>query len=354
MDVSCPACAARYTADDEKLRGKTARMRCKACNTAWLVSGPGAGSAIASAISTPPPASVVPAVLGPFAASSSQSADAGGAPSSKLAAVVKRGTEREKRDLFAEREPELGEVKQTLLPPPSFGFTAGARNEDSVLFRVDQIPATARTPEPVPATVRLPSVPPRFDAPRFDGLQPGPRPEDSNDGVIDLKALSEAPAALRPVAMPVAPLFSEAPPVTVEVDPRRLAKPTSKLRLIGGLAVAAIALMGIGVGVAYAFKGEEPVKHTPAAVAPPPTEAAPPPKPAEPPPAAAASSDDTKDKDAKEAKGKKGKKARGGKGKGVITDKTPPPSSKPVKAADPCGCKGDFNCILACTAKGGK
>jgi len=29
---------------------------------------------------------------------------------------------------------------------------------------------------------------------------------------------------------------------------------------------------------------------------------------------------------------------------------SPPP--KPVKAADPCHCGGNFNCILACSAKG--
>ena len=34
---------------------------------------------------------------------------------------------------------------------------------------------------------------------------------------------------------------------------------------------------------------------------------------------------------------------------GPITDKTPPPAEKKVKPADPCGCHGDFNCILACT-----
>src|SRR5215207_6023180 len=100
MDVSCPACAARYTADDEKLRGKTARMRCKACNTAWIVSGAPAGSA---PISTPPVEPVVPPVFG-AGLPSGESTDV--AASSKRAAVVKRGAEREKRDLFAAREPE--------------------------------------------------------------------------------------------------------------------------------------------------------------------------------------------------------------------------------------------------------
>src|SRR5205085_5046069 len=39
MEVTCPACASRYTADDEKIRGKTARMRCRSCDTVWLVGG---------------------------------------------------------------------------------------------------------------------------------------------------------------------------------------------------------------------------------------------------------------------------------------------------------------------------
>src|SRR4051812_17768802 len=141
MDVSCPACAARYTADDEKLRGKTARMRCKACNTVWLVSGPGVSAA--AVISSPPPASAVPTSVAPVApvatAPPSKQLEQNDEKNDKRAAVVKKGTEREKRDLFAEREPDVASLKQTLLPPPSFGFTGGvgARNEDSVLFRVD-------------------------------------------------------------------------------------------------------------------------------------------------------------------------------------------------------------------------
>src|SRR5689334_8957485 len=105
MDVSCPACATRYSAEEDTLRGKTARMRCRACDTVWLVSGPPA--------------------------------------TEKRAAVIKRGAERERRDLFADRPMDYGSVKQTLRPaPPSDeGVTRGgavaARNESSVLFTMD-------------------------------------------------------------------------------------------------------------------------------------------------------------------------------------------------------------------------
>ncbi len=333
MDVSCPACAARYTADDEKLRGKTARMRCKACNTVWLVSGKGGAAAVAH-----PPI------------------ESDSAP--KRAAVVRKGSEREKRDLFAARELDEGSVKQTLLPAPAFGFTGGvgARNENSVLFRVDQLTAAARlkTPEPSPS---FSSTPPAVES--------SPPRIGDDEGVIDLKALASAPP--RKLGLPVAPLFSEPPPVSLDVEAsasRSIAKPASKMRLIGGIAAAAAFLVVAGFGISLAFKGEEPVKHTAAAIAePPPAAEAPPPK-AEPAPARVASADEAKDasdtNDTAETKGKKGKKGKGkGKGKaaksGTITSKTPAPAAKPApKAADPCGCKGDFNCILACTAKSGR
>src|SRR3954471_122442 len=120
MEVSGPACAARYTADEQKLRGKTARMRCRACDTVWLVSGP-----------------------------EDKMSEA------KRAAVVKSGKGREHADLFASRPADLGSVKQTLRPPPPDALTGGvaARNETSVLFTVDALKGTARvkTPEPEPA-----------------------------------------------------------------------------------------------------------------------------------------------------------------------------------------------------------
>jgi predicted Zn finger-like uncharacterized protein len=312
MEVTCPACAARYSADDEKLRGKTARMRCKACNTAWLVTGPAASQAVQSA------------------------APASEDPPTARAAVAKTGNEREKRDLFAVRDPEPGGVKQTLLPPPVVNAGVGARNENSVLFSLDQLGAAARlkTPEPSPA----------------------PRLSDE-DGVIDLKVLTSAPpAALRPAPLPVvAPLFSEPAPMTLEVGETGRAPKAkrSKLGVFFSLVAATAMLGGLGYGISLAFKSEEPIKHTAAmAVEPPKVEPkVEPPKDPTPPPAVATADEKEKDKDAKETKGKKGKK---GKGKGAAAKAAASKPAAAPKAADPCGCKGDFNCVLACTAKNGK
>jgi predicted Zn finger-like uncharacterized protein len=307
VDVRCPACAARYVTDDEKLRGKTARMRCKACNTVWLVSGPNAESSGPS-VHAPPLSSGNPASTPPPAAQTT----------GRRAAVVKRGTEREQRDLFATRNEEVPAGFKESLPPPSFGFTGvGARNETSVLFRVDQLT------RPMP---RIQSTPP---------------PDD--EGVIDLKALSSAPPP--PMRAPVAPLFSEPPPVTMEVGRTGQHPATVPLRLIAAVAGALAVLAVVGLMIAVAFKGEDPKPA--AAVAPPPPP--PPPAPvvstATPAPLPASSSEVASEDEAKATKKKSRKRA-------VITNKTPAPAPKPVAKADPCGCHGDFQCILACTAKG--
>jgi predicted Zn finger-like uncharacterized protein len=329
MDVSCPACAARYTADDEKLRGKTARMRCKACNTVWLVSGAGAPTPTTTGDS---PVSM-PLDNAPMSKRVGMPID--NAPVSKRAAVVRRGAEREKRDLFAQRDDEVASSKHSDAPPSSLGLAGGvgARNENSVLFRVDQLSAgRLKTPEPT-------------RAPTLDVRGP------DDEGVIDLKALSSAPP--RAMGMPVAPLFSEPPPVTLEVDSttRPNARPRSRLAIVGAVFAAAAFLALSAFGLSIAFRGEEPVKRTAAVAPPPPAVVAPPPV-VEPPPPVAATTDDT---DAKDAKAKKTKgKGRSGARSGPITSKTPPPAAKAApKAANPCGCNGDFNCILACTAKGG-
>jgi predicted Zn finger-like uncharacterized protein len=314
MDVSCPACSARYTANDEKLRGKTARMRCKGCDHVWLVSGP----------------SVEP----------------------RLAAVVKKGAEREKRDLFADADHDLGVVKQTVPPPPSTGFTAvGARNENSVLFSLDQLTKTALL-DKAPETKKLPAPPQQM---------PSFRPSD-DEGMIDLKALSTAPPPPRPVAMPIAPLFSE-PPMAFDVNPQSskvsFAKSFSTGQLIAGVAAATAFVLIAVFGIALTFRGEEPVKHA-AKIEPPPVVAAAPPPKVEAPPAPAASTasnDADPQSDASEGPKKgKGKKGRGGgarssKGANASAMTSTAPKPKPIKAADPCHCKGNFDCILACTAK---
>jgi predicted Zn finger-like uncharacterized protein len=332
MDVTCPACAARYTADEQKLRGKTARMRCKACDTVWLVSGPEDKMI-----------------------------------EEKRAAVVKRGADRDHRDLFASRPADLGSVKQTLRPPvPADLGSVAARNETSVLFTVDSLKGAARvkTPEPQPAPLSSAFV------------------AQDDEGVIDLKALASTPP--RAHARSVAPLFSEPPPAafSADVDGSGMSQGLSmpggfKLgkRAFAGIAAAAVALVLCSVGLAAAFKGEEPVARSAAnsimaPVAPPAATslAAPPSAPVIAPVtasnASASSDDDTKAPVSGKGKGKKGKGAKAsfaGKSQSVqssgVSSKKASSSdalvSKPaVKAADKCGCKGDFNCILRCTAKG--
>lgn len=327
MEVSCPACAARYTADDEKLRGKTARMRCRACDTVWLVSGP--------------------------------SLDGG---ERRRAAVARRRTERERRDLFASRPPEHGCVRETLRPPPSTlappSGGVAARNENSVLFRVDDVfggsgNARVKTPEPSPVrTSPLGSAAPA-------------RKDDS--GIIDLKALSSMPPkAGRP---PVANLFgaSDAPPpaFTREVSPSAssyplagvvatLAAKAPRLRTYGGIAAVASVVAICGLGVALVFGGENPPPKAATALV-----LEPPPAPAlaTPPPAAAESASPTDVPSAEpkatasSSKAKHhGTRGHHGKGGATITSKSAPPPPKKIKPADPCGCHGDFNCILACTA----
>lgn len=329
MDVTCPACAARYTADEQKLRGKTARMRCRACDTVWLVSGP-----------------------------EDKMSEV------KRAAVVKRGADRDHRDLFASRPADLGSVKQTLRPPPGdFGGVA-ARNETSVLFTVDALRGAARMKTPQPELAPLSTA---FVA-------------SDDEGVIDLKALASSPPQVG--ARSVAPLFSEPPPAAFTADVGSfghgtvIAMPVSlggfkiSKRALAGIAAAAVAVVLCSIGLAAAFKGEEPVVHATASIAAPITPAAPVVTEAPAPPpapvitASASTSDDEAAAPAVGVKGKKGKKGRG-KGKafsgtkvqssGVASSKksSEPLVSKPApKAADKCGCKGDFNCILRCTAKG--
>ena len=308
-------------------------MRCKACSTVWLVTGPGAANAAgltATPLPSGPPMSIPPP-----------------AEFTKRAAVLRRGNDREVRDMFAPEPPASIAPKETLLPPPSagpppsFGMTGvGARNETSVLFRVDQLsPHATRTVRSAPAPA--PPPPPA-------GFWNGHNVHD--EGVIDLQALSSAAPRAIGAGMPVAPLFSEPPPVTLEVSGRPPPPAPSRMQLAVA-ALAGMALLAIvGTGIAFAFRGEQPKPVVAAVAAPPP---APPPPPAvtvAPAPApvdSAATSDDPR-----ETRGKK--LAKGRKGKGVITNRSAPPAAKSVPKANPCGCNGDFNCILACTAKGGK
>lgn len=199
---------------------------------------------------------------------------------------------------------------------------------------------------------------------------------EDDEGVIDLNALATVPP--KPGARPVAPLFSEPPPAAFARD----ASPSSSSlnpqmgaggmmfskRMMVGIGAAAVAVVLMGIGVAAAFKGEEPVARAQATMVAPITPAAPPvalaPKPPEPAPAPAASTSSSSDDDDKQSKpakkGGKKKNTSGGGAKIASGVSKSPNMSKvtssgvaPVKpAADKCGCKGDFNCILRCTATG--
>ena len=331
MDVTCPACAARYTADEQKLRGKTARMRCRACDTVWLVSGPPAEEKSAS--------------------------------DSNRAAVIKRGAEREHRDLFAARPGDMGSVKQTLRPPfPDSHLNGGfaARNETSVLFTVDALRGSARlnTPAPQPSPIST-------------GFITG-----DDEGIIDLNALASTPPQVG--SRSIAPLFMSEPPpnaFTADVsDTGRVQSmpggfPLGK-RATAGIAAAVVAVVLCTFGLAAAFKGEEPVARSAATmiIAPPAfTATAPAPAPASPPVVASTSDDDAKSptvgmSGGKKAKSTAGKNKSGGGAKASFATTKVQSSGVPIsgtgvaktvpKASDKCGCKGDFNCILRCTATG--
>jgi len=280
----------------------------------------------------------------------------------KHAAVVKRGAEREHRDLFAPRPPDLGSVKQTLRPPPPDSQLSGmaARNETSVLFTVDALRGNARLNTPAPETSPV----------------SGFIVED-DEGIIDLNALASAPSA-RNGNRSVAPLFaSELPPAAFAADVSNSgAGPGFSAggfrfgkRAIAGVAAAAVALVLCAVGVSAVFKGEEPVARAaantmiaappmPVVATPTPAAAAPAPV-ADPAPTATTATSDDDAKPAASGAKKKGRKG-GAKASLASTQKVqssgvpaPAAAAKTVpKAADKCGCKGDFNCILRCTATG--
>lgn len=222
---------------------------------------------------------------------------------------------------------------ETILPPAH-----GARNEASVLFRADQLAGA-----PLAARARAHSIP---------SVTGG----SDDEGIIDLKALSSAPPGIgaspfgRSAPAVVAPLFSEPPPMAFDIDdaPRAAAKPMGRGKLAAMIAGGLAAVLVLGLGVSVVFKGEE--RRAPVAAAPAPP---PPPPPAVVTPAPAPTVEAPKVAAADEGGPtedvpKKGKKRKGAKGAAA----TMKAGAKVSKASDPCACKGDFNCILACSAKG--
>ena len=176
---------------------------------------------------------------------------------------------------------------------------------------------------------------------------------DDDEGLIDLRTLSVPPRhgeSATSAAFSMAPPPMTAGPSAEDAGSGPGARKTTILFAAGALAFVVLS----GIGIAFAFRGEKAVKppvevaNTPAApsasaaasvTAPPSASAA-----ADPSASAAASNDDDDDEKPK------GKKPRP-KGKGVAgkAHSTTAPVT-PAKPADPCHCKGDFQCNIRCSA----
>ena len=282
--------------------------------------------------------------------------EAMGDGSEKRAAVLKRGAEREKRDLFATRPPDLGSVKQTLLPPPG---GVAARNESSVLFTV----AAVRPSEKASSGAARSAAEMKENVmPQFEAAPASNSFVSDDDGVIDLMALSSRPPPPRPAVDPLYAGPLSEPPVGFarEISASSsgfAAVSMSKLaahKMIVMIAAAALVFLIVGtIGVSAIFSDDGTAKRAAA------WSHLPSPKLATASAPVAASMTSEPDDNASSAAGEKhgGKKSKVrrhvGAGKSVITSKSPVFTPAPApKAADTCGCRGDFNCMLRCSAKG--
>lgn len=336
MNATCPACSARYRIDDAKVRGRAARMRCKTCMTEWIVAA------------QPEPATQMRA-------------------EPARAAVVRKGKEREKRDLFAAQpeEPPPSSARPSFRPAPSYG----ARNENSVLFTVDALKAAARASAPPPAPAA--ETPAWTAASVTPSLAPAAPAVLDHEGIIDLKALSSSlPPRTTPSVFPSAPPSSG---FACAVDAAKSGGDPAFVAHVKGLVsaanprIAAFALAGLsalivmGVGLSMAFGGEpahqlaqadiaqarvsavaarvavtvEETARAKAAVASMP---------------AAEPKASTTSKPAGKSTHHAGYVWRSSGGSSPARAATASP--KPKKSADTCGCHGDFQCIIRCSAKG--
>lgn len=174
-----------------------------------------------------------------------------------------------------------------------------------------------------------------------------------DDGIIDLNAIASRSA---PPRAPVAALFSEPPPAIAvdNTDASPVQKSGNGLKtglLIGGGALAVVATIG---ALVFVFRGETPTARIAAPPPPPVVAAAPAATTAAPAPAAPAPAEDSSDAADEKTGTKKKNKSGGGKhassAGASFASKASAPASKPVKAADPCHCHGDFQCNIRCSA----
>lgn len=259
MIVQCPACASQYQITDDKIRGKTVRLRCKNCGDAWITSGPKKtlGSAVAHSmvvsddthdsyrtelpqVSVVTPPGFEAAVLAPPMSGEGRVVEEPEGevltPTSNVAKRRRSGA-KESRDLFAPKEVAMGGVRESAAPPPM-----GSRNENSVLFSL--------------ATFR-------------ESAAPAPASND-HSGIIDIKALvsnsyppppagevRETPSRIPP------PVHSEPPlgAFSREVSSTQSLPAMIRERKVwfagAGVAAAFVALIGLGV----ALTGKAPVAN---------------------------------------------------------------------------------------------
>ncbi len=230
MFVSCPTCASTYEVSDDKVRGRTALMRCPSCGASWVVAGPAeaahssARSSVApgptSTRSVPPPAYVPPA--------------------EESRAARRKPDERDQRDMFATPRPSESPPRPSEVPPSASMIPrglCGERHENSVLFNVaDLKQAIARSSEPPKAPSVAPAAMTADDA-----------------GEIDLLAMCRNGGTVKP---PGAPLF-EPDPVretgfSMSIPPFA---PHRQRALFAGAAAAALAFVAfVGVGIGFAMK----------------------------------------------------------------------------------------------------
>lgn len=379
MILRCSHCRTRFAADDAH-RGRT--FRCRVCQSPIRAEGEaeaagGGGSKAKSKTpaafaptmiaSSPPPAYAAKGSTPPAASSapprSSNAPRSSAAPAAQAetrasapasirpaatAAVVRRNDERSKRDLFGGEVELAAKVVERNESP----FTA-ARNENSVLFSLDQLS------KPAPVAARSGAVRDVSAASSGSGVSEE-RKDDS--GIIDLNKLMDVQLSAKSVRPPP---ISEAPlgyalevstPLPMVADPTFGAQgKKNKTGLIAGLAVAAaLALVGIGVATTHAEDARLKAAAAAAAApppAPPPPVATPDPTPA-PAPIVATPPNDTAEKDTK-AHAKSGGKVGGkkpGAGAKSAGASSPAPAA-PKKAADPCGCHGDLMCNMRCSSK---
>lgn len=359
MVVSCPQCDSSYEVADDKLRGRTARMRCPACQHSWVVSGPHSGASHSQpAPASRPPASLRPSPFARAAADDDEPETSPGVtPPVSSRAARRKDDVRARKDMFATPKPEAhhGSVVESAQRGLS-----GERNEHSVLFTVADLKAAdarRRDKESL-----LP--PPMAAAPGAGLAMSGP----SSDGAIDLLAMCSQGGQVKTRGEPL--LTVDTAPSGFSISVRPPPDPRRKMAYAGAAAAGAALFLALGIGLAVRGGPEAKPEPMAAAAAPPPVAApqapiATPDKPADKVATTAPASEEAKPPTVSASGAGKGKAraqtaaksspamtkvgASAPRGGAVSSPPPAPPKAAAKKGgADPCGCKGNLQCAMKC------